>query len=341
MNISFASWKRYVDRREEALVRRTSPIKTAGTATVGANVFDPGAAPEDFDSLRNFLSTKLLNPELFFLDETISPNQMELEGTLLTLRAQPTDVSSKIVIAQLFEARSKTRQAVILLPHWNAPRRSYEKFGRILAFSGITCLQITMPYHDERVTAEIGYAREMACENLSLTIQSNRQAVIEVRACLSWLQNRGYDRFGVVGISIGSSIASIAASIDPRIQAVALLLMADDFGEVIWTGSATRYLKASLEQRFTFDEIRSAWAIISPRTYARQMAKRAREVLILSADRDTVFIPISTKRYVDRLLSLGGSATWRSFQCGHYTLGILPYSVRTMLSTLEYLKRTL
>lgn len=85
MNISSASWKRYVDRREEALVRRTSPIKTAGTATVGANVFDPGAAPEDFDSLRNFLSTKLLNPELFFLDETISPDQMELEGTLLTL----------------------------------------------------------------------------------------------------------------------------------------------------------------------------------------------------------------------------------------------------------------
>ena len=181
----------------------------------------------------------------------------------------------------------------------------------------------------------------MACENLGLTIQSNRQAVIEVRACLSWLQNRGYERFGVIGLSIGSSIASIAASIDSRIHAAALLLMADDFGEVVWTGSATRHLRASLERRFTLNEIQSAWAIISPCTYANRMTSRARKVLIVSADRDTVFIPASTKRYVDRLLSLGGSATWYSFQCGHYTLGILPYSICMVLRTLEFLKRTL
>jgi hypothetical protein len=341
MDISLPRWKNYVDRRENALVRETSPAKTAGTATVGAPLLVPGAAPEDLDGLLSFLNTKLLNPERFFADQNISLEHVEIRGAFLTLNAPPTGTLSETIIGKLFEARSKTKQAAILLPHWNAPRTSYETFCRILALSGITCLQMTMPYHDERMTAEVGYAREMACENLSLTIDSIRKAVIEVRACLSWLESRGYEKFGIIGLSIGSSIASIAASIDPRVRAVALLLMADDFSEVVWTGSATPYLRASLEQRFTLDKIQSAWAIISPRTYASLMASRMREILIVSAARDTVFIPVSTQRYVDRLRSLGGNVTWRSFQCGHYTLGILPYSICAVLSTLKYLKRTL
>ena len=87
MNISFPSWKKHVDRREEILVRTTSPIKTAGTATVGADVLDSRAAPEDFDRLQKFLSNKLLNPEPFFADENISPHQMELQGPFLTSQA--------------------------------------------------------------------------------------------------------------------------------------------------------------------------------------------------------------------------------------------------------------
>src|SRR5262249_29603003 len=151
--------------------------------------------------------------------------------------------------ATLFEARN-ANSAVILLPHWNAPRVAYQTFAKMLSRFGITCLQLSMPYHDERQTPDTGFARELVCENLGLTIQTNRQAVIEARASLSWLEQRGYKRLGVIGVSIGSSIGSIVAALDSRVRTVVLLLMADDFAEVVWTGSATRHIKSSLARRF-------------------------------------------------------------------------------------------
>jgi hypothetical protein len=63
-----------------------------------------------------------------------------------------------------------------------------------------------------------------------------------------------------------SSIGSIAAALDPRVRSVVLLLMADDFTDVVWTGRATQNVKSSLARRFSLEEVRSAWSIISPAT---------------------------------------------------------------------------
>jgi len=132
-------------------------------------------------------------------------------------------------------------------------------------------VQLSLPYHDERQTVGVGFARELACENLGLTLRSNRQAVLDARACLTWLEQEGYGRIGIVGMSIGASIASIVTAVDARVRAATFLLMADDFAEVVWTGSATRHVRASLERAFTREEVRSAWSIISP---ARHAARR-------------------------------------------------------------------
>ena len=48
---------------------------------------------------------------------------------------------------------------------------SLRLFGRMLAACGITCLQLSLPYHDERRTPGVGFARELVCENLGLTLR--------------------------------------------------------------------------------------------------------------------------------------------------------------------------
>ena len=51
--------------------------------------------------------------------------------------------------------------------------------------------------------------------NIGRTIDATRQAVIDVRSCYDWLQQRGYTDLGIVGTSLGSCYAFLATAHDP------------------------------------------------------------------------------------------------------------------------------
>jgi hypothetical protein len=144
-----------------------------------------------------------------------------------------------------------------------------------------------------------------------------------------------------VGVSIGASIASIVAALDARVRAAAFILMADDFADAAWTGSATRHVRASLEQRFSRDDVRTAWSIISPASYAARLSARLDRLLIVSGELDTVFLPELTAQYVERLRGLGLDPAWIRYGCGHYTLALPFYAVRAFARTLAHLRANL
>jgi esterase/lipase len=335
-------WHWYVNKKETLLAIESDPVKIAGKAEVGLDHLLPNANADDFPGLLRYIERTLENPEKFFvvaekLDVLQKGGNLWFQVPLGGgTTARPNDTARAV----LFEARNSSR-AVVLLPHWNSTPAQYHAFARILARFGVSCLLLTLPYHDERQTAGIGFARELISENLGQTIQSNRQAIVETRAWLSWLHERGYRYLGVVGVSIGSSIASIVAALDSRVRSVVLLLMADDFAEVVWTGSATKHVKSSLEQKFSLDQVRQAWSIISPSTYAARLAQRIDNLLIVSGSLDRVFIPELTKRYIERLTSLGLGPTWVQLGCGHYTLGMLPYSLIALTRSIWHLRGSL
>jgi hypothetical protein len=263
------------------------------------------------------------------------------QGSMLAFDSPSTGNGPNNVARAQIHDSGRRRRAVVLLPYWNATREACRPFGALLARCGVTCVQLSLPYHDERGTAGVGFARELACENLGLTIRSNRQAVLDARACLTWLEQEGYQRIGIVGMSLGASIASIVAAIDARVRAAVLLLMADDFADVVWTGSATRHVRLSLERRFTRDDVRSAWSIISPASHAVRLSARLDRLLIVSGELDTVFLPELTRTYVERLRGLGLRPTWIRYGCGHYTLGLPFYAVRCFARTLAHLRACL
>jgi hypothetical protein len=335
------SWRRYVAKREGLLAAESDPVKTSAEAEVGLDQLISTEHADDFPELLRYVKTNIENADNFFAADR--PIHVDRTGSSLSFpspirssKSGPNDIARAV----LFEARNSVR-AVVLLPHWNSSSGGYHTFGRILATFGISCLQLTLPYHDERQTPGYGFARELVSENLGQTILSNRQAIVETRVWLSWLQDCGYRNLGVVGVSIGSSIASIVAALDFRVRAAALLLMADNFAEVVWTGSATRHVKKSLERKFSLDDVRSAWAIISPSTYASRLAKRINKLLIVSGSLDSVFLPELTKRYVDRVQSFGLYPTWVRLGCGHYTLSLPPYSLIAVARTIWHLRGAL
>lgn len=344
-------WRRYLQAHEQALAAAGTEAKFAGAAAVGLEYFRlpvakndltgdlTGHLPNDLARLIAATTAALGDAQAFFTNAR--QPAFRRQGAMLTFDSPGGGEGPNATArAQIYEGRRLDR-AIVLMPYWNAARADTRPFATLLARCGITCLQLSLPYHDERRTAGTGFARELACENLGLTIHANRQAVLDARACVTWLEQEGYAGIGIVGVSIGASIASIVAAVDPRVRAAALLLMADDFAEVVWTGSATRHVRLSLERAFSHDEVRAAWRIISPASHAARLSARLDRLLIVSGALDTVFPPALTRAYVERLRGLGINPTWIEYQCGHYTLGMPLYAARCFLRTVAHLRACL
>jgi pimeloyl-ACP methyl ester carboxylesterase len=332
-------WRSYVRERERRLAAEGAPLKFAGAASVGLAHLDPGGGADDLPGLLARVSAALGDADAFFAGG--ERPSFRRQGAMLTFDSPAAgDGPNSIARAQIHDCGHR-RRAVVLLPYWNASREACRPFAALLARCGVTCVQLSLPYHDERRTPGVGFARELACENLGLTIQANRQAVLDARACLAWLEQEGYQRIGIVGVSIGASIASIVAALDARVRAAALLLMADDFADVVWTGSATRHVRQSLERAFSRADVRAAWSIISPARHAARLSARQTPALIVSGELDTVFLPELSRAYVERLRGLGLNPAWIRYECGHYTLGLPFYASRCFIRTLAHLRTCL
>jgi pimeloyl-ACP methyl ester carboxylesterase len=332
-------WQSYLRAREHRLAAEGALLKLAGAARIGLEHLDCGRGPDELPRLLAGVGCALRDVEGYFTDG--EPPVFRRQGTMLTFDSRSNgDGPNSVARAQIHDCGRRGR-AIVLLPFWNATRDAGAPFGTLLARCGVTCVQLSLPYHDERQTTGVGFARELVCENLGQTIAANRQAVLDARACVTWLEQEGYQRIGIVGLSVGACIASIVAAIDARVRAAALLLMADDFADVVWTGSATRHVRASLERAFTRDEVRSAWSIISPASHAARLSARLDRLLIVSGELDTVFAPGLTRNYVERLRGFGLRPTWIRYGCGHYTLAMPFYAARCFMRTLAHLRACL
>ena len=95
-----------------------------------------------------------------------------------------------------------------------------------------------------------------------------RQGIADIRSCLDWLQQRGYTKLGLVGTSLGSCYAFIAAAHDPRISVNVFNHASTTFGDVAWTGQSTRHIRAERgEPCSRTTTLRNAWMSISPIVY--------------------------------------------------------------------------
>jgi dienelactone hydrolase len=210
-----------------------------------------------------------------------------------------------------------------------------------LARAGVTALQVSLPYHDARRPLYEPIASKMVSANLGRTIRSSRQGVLDVRQAISWLEERGYTRVGIVGVSLGSSIASIVAAHDVRVRVAALMLMANDFAEVVWTGRATRHIRQVLQDRLSLEELKEFWSIISPSRYVDMPQAAKVRTLVIAGAQDAVFPPELTHKIIDAYREHRVPFGFSTLPCGHYTLASFPFSVVAFAAVLSFLRRNL
>jgi len=230
---------------------------------------------------------------------------------------------NNLVNARWFPARG--RRAVVVLPHWNSDAIAYTSLCRVLNWLGIAVLRLTMPYHDIRMPAEIRRADYAVSANIGRTLDACRQAVVDVRSCLDWLEQQGYSRLGIVGTSLGSCYAFLAAAHDPRVRVAAFNHASTYFADVVWHGQSTRHIREGIEKRIDLDRLRGLWSAISPMSYFSQFARWPKKSLVIYATYDMTFLPEFSRQTVAEFDRHRLDHKVVALPCGHYSTGETPF----------------
>ena len=225
----------------------------------------------------------------------------------------------------------RPKQAIIVLPQWNSDGFSHNALCTLFNRMGVSALRMSMPYHDIRRPAELQRSDYSVSANIGRTLAACRQAVVDLRCCLDWLEEQGYEHFGVLGTSLGSCYAFLASAHDARIRVNAFNHASTAFGDVVWAGQSTRHIRQGLEDAgLTQQRLQQLWGAVSPVNYYEKFvalanADAAKKILLVYADYDLTFPREYSLQVVDAFRSSGVKFTPRVLPCGHYTTGETPY----------------
>jgi pimeloyl-ACP methyl ester carboxylesterase len=219
----------------------------------------------------------------------------------------------------------KIGPAVIVLAQWNARWEEQQSVCRWLNRLGITAIKMSLPYHDRRAIPGHPRADYLVGSNIGLTLQANRQAVLDARRTVRWLEQQGYGPLGVLGTSIGSCIGFNTMCHEPALSAGAFLHVSSYFGEVVANGLTTANVWESLQQEITPEEATRYWSPISPFPYIGKMRSGGKKMLAITARYDPTFWPEFTNEFLRAAREQGVAVEAMSLRCGHYSLGVAPF----------------
>ena len=225
----------------------------------------------------------------------------------------------------------RPKQAIIVMPQWNADAFSHNSLCTIFNRMGVSALRLSKPYHDIRRPMELERSDYAVSANIGRSISACRQAVVDIRCCLDWLEEQGYEHFGVLGTSLGSCYAFLASSHDARLRVNAFNHASTAFGDVVWAGQSTRHVKQALaDAGLSQDRIRALWSAVSPCCYydkimRAEVAGPRKRALLVYANYDLTFPKEYSLQVVDAFRRYGLNFEPRVLPCGHYTTGETPY----------------
>lgn len=219
----------------------------------------------------------------------------------------------------------KPKQAIVIMPQWNADAFSHNALCTIANRFGISALRLSKPYHDIRRPSELERADYAVSANIGRTISACRQAVVDIRSCVDWLEMQGYEQFGVLGTSLGSCYAFIASAMDERLKVNIFNHISTSFGDVVWEGQSTRHVRAAFEPLLTQERLRMLWSAVSPIHYMDKFASMNKKILAIHATYDLTFPLEFSLKVLKNFEQRGVDFESKVLPCGHYTTGETPY----------------
>jgi hypothetical protein len=299
------------------------------------------AASDPAQAVREYAVRSVKDSDVFFAYRPPSDFQLKNGHLTFTSALDTPYPENNTVHGEFFPCRGAGGRALVVLPQWNADEQGHLGLCRLLNYFGVAALRMSLAYHDRRRPAETERADYHVSSNVGRTIHAGRQSVIDARACLDWLESQGYHRLGILGTSLGSCIAFIAAIHDARLRVAILNHVSTWFGDVVWTGLSTRHVRQGLANAITQDELRELWAPISPASYFDRLAGRSFRTLLVWARYDTTFIPKFSREVLEAFRARGVRHQVLSLPCGHYTTGEAPFKYIDGLAMARFAARNL
>jgi pimeloyl-ACP methyl ester carboxylesterase len=264
------------------------------------------------------------------------------DGILTWPSAVKTPAPENNIARAAYFPHEEKRAAVVVLPHWNAQAGSYFDLCKIMNRVGLGTLRLTMPYHEERMPPELERADFLVSSNVGRTLQSVRQAVLDTRSAVRWLKQQGYEKVGIVGTSIGSCTAFLAAVHDPGIDAAVFNHVSGYFADVVWHGLSTYHVREGLEKAVTLDELRRYWLPISPLAHLDKLKRQPpRPMRFIYTLYDLTFPLDLSYQVKDAFANIGYPAKFSWLPCGHYTLGETPWKFLDGWKIVSFLRSNL
>jgi len=266
-----------------------------------------------------------------------------LAGDLLTFTSaiETPHPENNTVRARYFPdpSRRGRKRAVLVMAQWNSDAEGHVGLCRLLNRFGISALRLSLPYHDARMPPELARADYIVSANVGRTAQVCRQAVLDARRAIAWLDSQGYKSIGVLGTSLGSCLAMLTTAHEPLVKAAALNHISPYFADVIWSGLSTMHVRETLEGNVTLDELRRMWLPISPLPVLERV--RGREILLVYARYDLTF-PVDLSRVlVDAFRKAEVAHQLLVLPCGHYSTGVTPFKWMDGITLCRFLNRSL
>ncbi|PZX14188.1 hypothetical protein LX81_02987 [Palleronia aestuarii] len=316
---------KWLDERDERRACRADADKKVADPILDADLAFPAA--ESMAGIAEFCThaeRAVANSASFYGWDGKTSDSVWEDGWITFPSTLKTDISeNNTVRAKVTQGRSSDH-ALVVFHHWNAPSRK-PQLAQFFAWQGITVVEIAMPYHLERSRPGSSHADYMLSPNLGRTIQSMRQAVLDGRKMVGVLKDAGYEKVSVLGMSLGSWVAGLVASHEPTIGKAVLLLTAGNLADMVWTGRATRHIRASLEGKIELSQLRQAWSPLNLESYADRLARPGLALQLVLAKRDTVVLPQVSDQLIETLNRVGATPRVLRLNCGHYSLSLPPY----------------
>lgn len=314
-----------LDRWDEKRAARSDAIKRPTELKLDPNLAFSDAT--DVSTIEGFVHHANLaaNDPAYFDPNVDAQSHVSRKGNWITF--QSTVVTGTVennTVTSRITGSAGSREALILFHHWNAGSR-YDQIAKYFSRRGVTVIEMALPYHHERARPGSDYGDHMLSPSLGLTLQSVRQAVLDARQLINWLESEGYDQISVLGMSLGSWVAGLVAAHDLAVKNAALFLTADSLAEMCWTGRATRHIRQSLEGSISLVDFQQAWLPLDLGHHASKFARDDLRLQLVLGQRDTVVLPRLSDRLTETLGSEGADFDVLRLNCGHYSLTLPPF----------------
>ncbi|MGG3926539.1 alpha/beta hydrolase [Metabacillus fastidiosus] len=226
------------------------------------------------------------------------------------------DSINDYITGELFLNRNVDAPNVIFVHGWRMESNDRIKkifHNRIVNNLGWNMYYFTLPYHFQRKPENSLYSGEyMISANIQRTIQSTKQAIIDLRALIHRIKAQNNNPIILVGVSLGGFITNLAATLESEIDVLISIFYANRLSYSIWNTIPGKFIKEDLEcHGVNYNDLIKYWKITEP-SQAIPIVKKD-NILLISAKYDQ-YVHIEDTNY---LWDSWGKPTRYVYNCGH------------------------